>query len=124
MDLRATVGDKLLAVLFCEHHQVITGNQHAYWLEDICKEVEQMITKVFGCLSVKLAKLEKNREQSMVYFCLSPTDSWCIIAAPVTMEASQKGDEKTVARPDLLIIPTNKEKYLDLGRLGQLSLKI
>lgn len=106
-----------MAVLFCEHHQVIAGNQHAYLSEDICKELEQMITKVFGRLSIKLAKLEKHWDQSMVYSC----DGWCIIAAPVTMEASQKGDERSVARPDLLI---NKEKYLDLDRLGQLSLKI
>lgn len=56
----------------------------------------------------------------MVYSC----DGWCMIAAPVTMEASQKGDERSVARPDLLIIPKNKEKYLDLGRLGQFSLKM
>lgn len=40
------------------------------------------------------------------------------------MEASQKRGERSVARPDLLIIPKNKEKHLDLGRLGQLSLKI
>lgn len=106
------MGDKLLAVLFCEHHQVITGNQHAYLLEDICKEVEQMITKILGRLSVKLAKLEKSWDQSMVYSCLSPTDGWSIIAAPVTTEASQKGDERAVARPDLLIIPKKTRRNI------------
>lgn len=45
-------------------------------------------------------------------------DGWCITAAPVTMEASQKGDERSVARPDLLIIPKKQGEIVGSRPFG------